>query len=108
MRTPSTGNAAPPDDDVRKASQSGEARKAKTGKALATRQPSVDGRPAPRLPHERDESADSGAGAGAPSELMHRAHDDVVGGKQGTDKGEATDAVYRRTLRGRTPGAERD
>jgi len=61
---------------------------------------------APRMPHERDESSDSGVGA--PSELMRRAHDDAVGGKGATDKGEATDAVYRRNLRDRTPGTERD
>ena len=67
---------------------------------------SVDGRSAPREPHERDESADSGTGA--PSEVMQKAHDDVVSGRTGTDKGEATEEVYGRTLRDRTPGKERD
>ena len=68
--------------------------------------PNVAGRPAPRLPHERDESSDSGVGA--PSDLMQRAHDDAESGKTGTDKGEATEAVYRRNLRDATPGSERD
>lgn len=67
---------------------------------------SVDGEPAPRLPHEHDESSDSGTGA--PSEVMRRAHDDVVSGKSPTDKSETTDEVYRRSLRKRTPGSERD
>jgi hypothetical protein len=68
--------------------------------------PNVAGRPAPRLPHERDESSDSGAGAS--SDVGRRAHDDVASGKTGTDKGEATDAVYKRNFRDETPGAERD
>jgi hypothetical protein len=68
--------------------------------------PNVDGRSAPRLPHERDESSDSGTGA--PSELMRRAGEDVAAGKRPTDKSEATDATYGRQLRGRTPGRERD
>ena len=100
MRTPSTGNASPP-DSAEKAAESGKPRNAR-GKTS----PNVAVRPAPRLPHERDESSDSGVGA--PSDLMRRAHDDAASGKTGTDKGEATDAVYRRNLRGRTPGNERD
>lgn len=66
----------------------------------------VDGAKAPRLPHERDESSDSGSGP--PSEVMKKAHDDVVDGKIGTDRDETTDALYHDTLRGKTPGAERD
>ncbi|MBV9889529.1 MAG: hypothetical protein JO090_01410 [Rhizobacter sp.] len=66
----------------------------------------VNGEPAPRLPHERDESSDSGTAA--PSDVMERAHDDAESGKAPTDKSEATDEVYRRSLRDRTPGAERD
>ena len=107
MRNPSTGNAAPPakpggdanTPDPRPPGDGG-------GDPRATTRASVDGESAPRAPHERDESSDSGTGA--PSELMQQAHDDVVAGKTGTDKGEATDAVYRRSLRSRTPGAERD
>ncbi len=108
MRSPSTGNQALPPDPAQKTDQSGEARdsRAKAGDARGKTLPNVSGRPAPRLPHERDESSDSGSGA--PSEVMRRAYDDVVSGKPATDKGEASDAVYRRNLRGRTPGAERD
>ena len=100
MRTRSTGNASVP-DRAQEALETGNAPNARA-KTL----PNVKGLPAPRLPHERDESSDSGTGK--PSEVMRRAHDDVESGKSGTDKGEATDAVYRRNLRGRTPGTERD
>lgn len=100
MRTPSTGNLSPP-DSAEEPAHADEPRQAR-GKTL----PNVAGRPAPRLPHERDESSDSGVGA--PTEVMKRAHDDAVSGKSSTDKGEATDAVYRRTLRDDTPGSERD
>jgi hypothetical protein len=71
-----------------------------------TTSPNAPGQPAPRLPHERDESPDNGIGT--PSDRMRRAHDDAASGKTDTDKSEATDAVYRRNLRGRTPGSERD
>ena len=100
MRTPSTGNFSPPEsaEDAVDRDEPDEAR----GKTL----PNVAGRPAPRLPHERDESSDSGVGT--PSEVMQRAHDDAVSDKRGTDKGEATDAVYERNLRDSTPGSERD
>jgi len=100
VRTPSTGNSAPTDS----AEEPVETDKPQRGRGKTL--PNVAGRPAPRMPHERDESSDSGVGA--PSDVMRRAHDDAVGGKAGTDKGEATDAVYRRTLRDRTPGRERD
>lgn len=66
----------------------------------------VKGCPAPRLPHERDESSDSVATE--PSQVMQQAHADVQSGKTGSDRGEATDEVYRRTLRDNTPGRERD
>ena len=101
MRTPSTGNASPPD----RGQASVETDKPRPSRGKTS--PSVAGRLAPRLPHERDESSDSG-GVGAPSDLMRRAHDDAASGKTVTDKSEATDAVYRRNLRGRTPGSERD
>jgi hypothetical protein len=104
VRTPSTGDAAQtpgavPDD----AGPGGADRGARPA---ADTHADVHGESAPRLPHERDESSDSGSGA--PSDVIRRAHDDVESGKSGTDKGEATDEVYRRSLRGRTPGAERD
>lgn len=40
--------------------------------------------------------------------MGHRAHDDAISDKEATDRGEASDAIYRDTLRGKTPGAERD
>jgi hypothetical protein len=40
----------------------------------------VDGESSPRLPHERDESSDSGTGA--PSDVMHIAHDDGRRGRR--------------------------
>jgi hypothetical protein len=100
VRTPSTGNAAPPEPS-QKPAETDTAQHARSETAA-----NVAGRPAPRLPHERDESSDSGVGA--PNDLMRRAHDDAVSGRPGTDKGEATDAVYRRNLRDDTPGSERD
>jgi hypothetical protein len=100
VRTPSTGNFSPSES----ASEPTEADEPREGRSKTL--PDVAGRPAPRLPHERDESSDSGVGA--PSDVMQRAHDDAASGKTGTDKGEATDAVYRRSLRDSTPGSERD
>ena len=58
------------------------------------------------LPHERDESVDSGQGE--PSERMRQAMRDLNSGKRPTDGSEVTDEVYERTLRDDTPGAERD
>jgi len=100
VRTPSTGNAAPPAPSPTPTATDA-ARPTRRGTTA-----NVAGRPAPRVPHERDESTDSGIGA--PSDVMRRAHDDVASGKTGTDKGEATDAVYRRNLRDETPGSERN
>lgn len=65
-----------------------------------------DAEPEPRLPHERDESVDSGQGE--PSERMRQAMRDLNSGKRPTDGSEVTDEVYERTLRDDTPGAERD
>jgi hypothetical protein len=66
----------------------------------------VKGETAPRLPHERDESSDSDKNA--PREVIRQAGKDVESGKRATDRSEAADEVYGRTLRGSTPGAERD
>ena len=101
MRSPSTGEAARNSGSVRDDAGVDRARDAR-----ADTRPEADGESAPRLPHERDESSDSGAGA--PSDVIRRAHDDVASGKSPTDKSETTDEVYRRSLRDRTPGAERD
>lgn len=95
MRTPSTGDGAGAHPGP-----------ASPPHAEGQTHANVDGETAPRLPHERDESADSGQGA--PSELLRRAGKDVDSGKKPTDRSEASDEVYRRTLRDQTPGSERD
>ena len=56
-----------------------------------------DGEKAPRLPHERDESSDSGTGA--PRDVIRQAKKDVDSGKQATDRSEATDAAYEKQKR---------
>ena len=99
MRTPSTGNLQPPEQPARDGGDDAPGRRSHTHAA-------VKGAKSPRLPHERDESSDSGTGA--PTELMHIAHDDAESERRPTDRSEATDDVYRRTLRSTTPGAERD
>jgi len=63
--------------------------------------PQVSGEPAPRLPHEHDESSDSQHSP--PREEMQRAHDDVKRGVVDTSRGDVSDEVYNRTLRGSTP-----
>jgi hypothetical protein len=107
LRHPSTADSVPPPEPDHAPAERPDARRVPgEGDSRAETRPVVEGESAPREPHERDESADSGTGA--PSDVVKRGHDDVVSGKTGTDKGEATDAVYRRTLRSDTPGAERD
>lgn len=66
--------------------------------------PSRDHETEPRLPHERDESADSQADdrANAPGrEIGERAFDDVKSGRVDTDRGPVMDRLYRRNLRRR-------
>ena len=70
----------------------------------STTHATVAGERAPRLPHEHDESSDSGTAA--PDPLMRQAADDIESGKRPTDRGEATDALYGRTLRGERGNAE--
>ena len=65
----------------------------KTGRTTVAK----DGERSPRLPNEHDESSDSGTGA--PRDVMRRAKEDLDSGKQPTDRGEATDAAYRRQKR---------
>lgn len=72
------------------------------GARRATGQTTVDQaqKRVPRLPHERDESADSQAVMEPEQrEVMRQAQQDVERGLQDTSKGEATDAVYRRNFR---------
>jgi hypothetical protein len=53
--------------------------------------------PKPRMPHERDESADSqSAEAANVRRIGQIAHDDIVEGQQDTDKGPALDAAYEK------------
>lgn len=47
-----------------------------------------------RLPHERDES--NGDVDAEPRAVIRQAKADIDSGKQATDRGEATDAAYRR------------
>ena len=52
----------------------------------------------PRMPHERDESADSQAREQSPEakRIGEIAHDDVKEGLKDTDKGPVLDATYHR------------
>jgi hypothetical protein len=51
--------------------------------------------PKARMPHERDESADSQSPDASSTRRMGQlAHDDVVEGQPDTDKGPALDAAY--------------
>lgn len=53
--------------------------------------------PKARMPHERDESADSqSAEAANVRRIGEIAHDDVVEGQPDTDKGPVLDAAYER------------
>jgi len=55
----------------------------------------------PRLPHERDESADSQPAAEASGRRMgKKAHDDLAQGRVDTDKGPVMDAAYEKVKRG--------
>ncbi len=58
-------------------------------------------RPAPRLPHERDESADSQPQAHPAAQRVGRlAHDDVVHGVADTSRSVETDQTYHRLREG--------
>lgn len=54
----------------------------------------TDGQAAPRLPHERDESSDSGRSA--PRPVIRQAQRDVDDGKVDTDRGPPADAAYQK------------
>lgn len=64
--------------------------------------PRVKGKPAPRLPHEHDESADS-QHMEEPRPEMKQAHADIERGLVDTDRSPVTDEVYNRTLRSKKP-----
>ena len=57
----------------------------------------LDNEPEPRLPHERDESADSQGGA--PRDIMRQAQADVARGLVDTDRTVPMEEVYDRELR---------
>jgi len=97
MKVPSTGKFDPSKNTT--GVPSGQ------GAPTSTTRTDSYGESSPRMPHERDESSDSGTGA--PSDLMHIAHDDAESDKSATDKSEGTDATYDK-LRSRVPGKERD
>ena len=92
MKTPSTADSREPSGlPVDSASDPAVARR-------RTTHANVKGEAVPRLPHERDESSDSGGSGTDP--LMRQAAEDIESGKRPTDRSEATDALYGRTLRG--------
>jgi hypothetical protein len=57
---------------------------------------------APRLPHERDESADSQRSEPRPK--MRQAHDDVAAGRMDTDRGPPSNEAYQKQ---KSPGTPR-
>ncbi len=64
--------------------------------------------PAPRLPHERDESADSQApGHPAADRVGQLAHDDVVHGVADTSRSVETDQTYHRLREGAPEGRKK-
>lgn len=60
--------------------------------------------PKARMPHERDESADSQAAEESSARRMGQmAHDDVMEGQPDTSKGPEMDATYHRVQQESTP-----
>jgi hypothetical protein len=91
MKTPSTADSREPSGlPVDSATDPKLARRSTTHR-------NVKGETAPRLPHERDESSDSGTVT--PDPLMRQAGEDAASGRPSTDRGEVTDELYQRTLR---------
>jgi hypothetical protein len=91
MKTPSTADSGEPSElPVDSATDPALARRSAT-------RANVEGRSAPRLPHEHDESSDSGTAE--PNPVMHEAAKDVARGRPATDRSEVTDELYERTLR---------
>ena len=58
-------------------------------------QPVINSEPAPRLPHEHDESSDSQTNGGV-RPVMQQAHDDLESGKVDTDRGVPMHEAYQR------------
>ena len=59
--------------------------------------PHVEGALSPRLPHERDESADSQSAA--PDPVIQQGHADIERGLVDTDRGPVTDQIYENKVR---------
>ena len=60
--------------------------------------------PAPRMPHERDESSDSqAAGEESARRVGQAAHEDIERGVVDTDKGPVLDQVYDKVREGADP-----
>ncbi|MEP7058702.1 MAG: hypothetical protein ABI809_13120 [Caldimonas sp.] len=62
-----------------------------------------DAEPAPKLPHERDES--SASQQGAPRDVMRQAGADIERGLVDTSRGEVADGIYAREFRSEPQGA---
>lgn len=60
--------------------------------------PRVDDEPAPRLPHEHDESSDSQV-IEEPRAVIQQAHEDVRRGLVDTDRSPGMDKAYKRQKR---------
>ncbi|HEX3140444.1 MAG TPA: hypothetical protein VHQ87_10335 [Rhizobacter sp.] len=63
-------------------------------KASGDTHANIDSAPAPKLPHERDESSDSQRDGVRP--IIRQAHDDLASGKVDTDRGVPMDEAYQR------------
>jgi hypothetical protein len=85
MTSPSTANSKDPGGTVRPVVEDG-------AKSPGGTRPDAKGEAAPRLPHERDESSDSGTGP--PSEVMEHAADDVQKGRTDEPRGPETQKRY--------------
>lgn len=85
MTTPSTAHSKDAGSTVRPAADKGAVGPSATHAV-------VQGEVAPRLPHERDQSSDSGTIA--PSEVMHKAADDVQSGQTDQERSPRTQDHY--------------
>jgi hypothetical protein len=61
----------------------------------------IDSEPAPRLPHEHDESSDSQTNGVRP--VIQQAHDDLESGKVDTDRGTPMHEAYQRQKKSSRP-----
>jgi len=85
MTTPSTSNSKDAGSNVRPAAEKGAVGPSATHAV-------VKGETSPRLPHERDESSDSGTNK--PNERMKKAADDAQDGRTDVERGPATQEHY--------------